>query len=672
MNQLKDLDAEIINYDDASMNEAFITAREYEDATKTVVRTLGRDAGTQVAFTGKKAAANIGKGKNNKVVVLPANDPNQKMTKRQYFIGQGFANHETLHRVCTDLDGLKHQMDSMKAHKQHLTFSLTNAIEDVRIENAGKALYPGIPRKLDATAEFAASKFLESDKSKDASIMEDFKKVGPLAITWAGRKKMGYNAPSVQKCLDLLPQEIREMAEKYADEALALRTGARGVGDVDREEAFKGSHDAVEMARRITGEILQPPKDKKKEQEQEGQGKDGKGKGQGNGGDPSTGQGNSGRGDSGEEGDDTGGHGGAISTKFIPQTEEPENPDFLAPLVDELEFDTKGKYVPMMTNLDTWVKQGDNTHASMCTFGQKNNLRQYQKTMDTLTGKMAVMKRKLEKTLQAKMEREFTTGHRTGSLDVAKKGTSIMRRRENVYRKREDGKDVNAAVTLLIDASGSMDGDKILLAQQSAIALAEAIARVGVPLEILVFNTRMPNDDEIVGFHQMRDLWQTTWDEARGRGDSDQWARIDPISMYEVKTFDQSMNLARNGLGAINKMVSAANADGESLLLAWNRLKRRPEKKKILMVLSDGEPACHGNRNVLCRHLKETVLQIGKEGGDCVGIGIQSNAVKTYYPRSTVVNNLEELAGKTLDNLARLLLGERFVIDNGNIGKKAA
>lgn len=622
---------EIINYDDSSMNEEFITAREYEDATKTVVRTLGREAECQVIFSGK--SAKIGTDKNAKIVVLPANDPKQRMTKRQYFIGQGFANHETLHSVCTDIQGLKDELKSMKDNKQYLTFSLANAIEDVRIENAGAALYPGIPRKLDATAEFAAQSFLESNNGKDEKIVKDFKKIGPLAITWAGRKKMGYNAPSIDKCLALIPKEIRERAEKYADEVLNLPTGARGIGDIDREESFRGSHMSVEMARRISEEEKKEPKKKEKPDDGEPEGKSTSGK--------------------------------------VPSPEsEPIDADFLAPLVKELTGEQTG-YFPLFTGLDVWVKASDKTAIANRFFRNPDNYTNYKGVMDSMNGKLAVMKRKLERTLQAKMERERTSGHRAGSLDVSKKGVSIMRGRQNVFRRREDGKDVDAAVTLLVDASGSMNRNgKMKLAQQSCIALAEAIGRTGVPLEILVFTTRMPNTDEVSNFHDVYDCFQ----KSRGQHHLETGkvaSREEPITMIEIKSFDHNMNQARSGLGGLKDMVCDQNADGESVLKAWDRLKKRPEERKIMMVLSDGGPHCDGNTDEQHYYLQQVIKDISKEGCECIGVGILSEDVKKYYPKHSIVHRLTDLSGTVLDNIARLLLGERFVIDNSKLEKAA-
>ena len=52
-----------------------------------------------------------------------------------------------------------------------------------------------------------------------------------------------------------------------------------------------------------------------------------------------------------------------------------------------------------------------------------------------------------------------------------------------------------------------------------------------------------------------------------------------------------------------------------------------------------------------------------------MGIGINSNAVKRFYPDYVVVQDINELSKTVMDKLAKRLLGERFVIDNADLIK---
>jgi cobaltochelatase CobT len=85
------------------------------------------------------------------------------------------------------------------------------------------------------------------------------------------------------------------------------------------------------------------------------------------------------------------------------------------------------------------------------------------------------------------------------------------------------------------------------------------------------------------------------------------------------------------------------NADGDSILFAYNRLKGRKEKKKLLIVLSDGQPAAHRGRGIY-GFTHKVVKQIEKEGVvDIYGIGIESSAVENFYTQHTVINDSSEL-----------------------------
>lgn len=645
------IDENLIDYtDEKGLNAPWITAREYEEATKTVVRTIGREAKCDVIFAGDDAKAGV--KNSNRIVQLPINPPDQPLSKRQYFIGQGYANHETLHNLCTDIEGLAPRMTKIHKHKQHLTMALCQAVEDMRIERAGGEMYPGIPNKLAATAQFAAEKFLAMPDDERNELVGDFKKIGPIAMTWEGRKRMGYHSPALDKCIAAVDPKVMDTVRKYMDVVDKLPTGVTGIGVIDRVESFKGSHKVVDLAEVIAREVMQDPDEK-----EEGDG--GGGGDEGGGGDDGTGGG-------GNKGSD-GRCGAGNSEEFIPF-----DPDMLKYVLPELKAQGAiNAYRPYTTALDVWVKRGSKTDAARRTLHDPSNMKRYNDTMKKMTGKLAVMRRKLERALQAKMDMEYVGGYRTGKLRLTGSvPVKVMQNKQNIFRRREGGKDIDAAVTLLIDASGSMSNRRIALAQESAIALAEAIARVGVPLEVLVFNTRMPSKDEVPGRDEIVSMVGPIVSAARTGGMH--FARTEPISMYEVKSFDDNMNIARMGMGGIVNMVASSNADGESVLKAWDRLKVRKEKNRVLMVLSDGQPSCAGDGNQQHQHLANVIEAITEEGGHCIGIGIQSECVKQYYPQYSVVNVLEDLTGACIENIARMLLGDRYIADNSKLLKADA
>jgi cobalamin biosynthesis protein CobT len=113
---------------------------------------------------------------------------------------------------------------------------------------------------------------------------------------------------------------------------------------------------------------------------------------------------------------------------------------------------------------------------------------------------------------------------------------------------------------------------------------------------------------------------------------------------------------------AMNRIGSfmCENTDGESVLWAAARLATRKEKRRILFVLSDGQPQ-NGDTDSdkLDAHLKEVVKMVSKHGIECVGIGILTDCVKEFYPHSVVVNNINDLVSTAYGEIVKAIRGAR-------------
>ncbi len=73
------------------------------------------------------------------------------------------------------------------------------------------------------------------------------------------------------------------------------------------------------------------------------------------------------------------------------------------------------------------------------------------------------------------------------------------------------------------------------------------------------------------------------------------------------------------------------------------------------MVFSDGMPNSCGDHTILNADLKKAVADIKKSGIEVIGIGIETEAVKTFYPEYVVLNDVQDLPKKALGKLAGLL-----------------
>jgi len=101
------------------------------------------------------------------------------------------------------------------------------------------------------------------------------------------------------------------------------------------------------------------------------------------------------------------------------------------------------------------------------------------------------------------------------------------------------------------------------------------------------------------------------------------------------------------------------NIDGEALLWAYRRLLVRAERRKILMVISDGAPVDDSTLSVnpgnyLEKHLRDVIRDIEhRDDVELIAIGI-GHDVTRYYRRAVTIVDAEELGGTMMKKLTEL------------------
>ena len=100
----------------------------------------------------------------------------------------------------------------------------------------------------------------------------------------------------------------------------------------------------------------------------------------------------------------------------------------------------------------------------------------------------------------------------------------------------------------------------------------------------------------------------------------------------------------------LRKGLLKENIDGEALMWAYQRLSMRQEKRKILMMISDGAPIDDSTLSAnpgkfLERHLREVIEVVEADSAiELTAIGI-GHDVTQYYHRAATIANVSELAG---------------------------
>ena len=255
---------------------------------------------------------------------------------------------------------------------------------------------------------------------------------------------------------------------------------------------------------------------------------------------------------------------------------------------------------------------------------------------------------KLQRQLLAKQNRAWEFDLEEGLLDSSKLPRIIMDPYNSLSFKKEKDLDFkDTVVTLLIDNSGSMRGRPITIAAICADILSRTLERCSVKVEILGFTTKNWKGG------QSREFW-TKNSKPKTPG------RLNDLRHIIFKSADTHWRQAKNNLGLMLKEgLLKENIDGEAILWAYNRIKKRKEERKILMVISDGAPVDDSTLSVnsgdfLEKHLKKIVKFIeNKSDIEILAIGI-GHDVSRYYNKAIKITDVNELGDVMISQLSTL------------------
>jgi cobalamin biosynthesis protein CobT len=262
------------------------------------------------------------------------------------------------------------------------------------------------------------------------------------------------------------------------------------------------------------------------------------------------------------------------------------------------------------------------------------------------------MQKEIQRLIVARSHAVMIPGFRRGRIN----STALHRvpcGDDRVFRKKQEAVTNKVAVTLLIDNSGSMAGGKIETAMKAAWAFAETLDRLKIPCDVLGFtNCGFP-----AGFdrYTARDEIDKMIDDT---GINPRCLRLNPTYIPIYKGFDEKFGPAQKRRMAHlieNQGILSANNDAKALEYAGARLHQRTETRKIMIVFSDGQPADAVDDRILKATTKANVKRLEHEGVEVIGIGIQTDAVKDYYAKHHVLNDVTDLPVFVMQQLKGLL-----------------
>ena len=260
---------------------------------------------------------------------------------------------------------------------------------------------------------------------------------------------------------------------------------------------------------------------------------------------------------------------------------------------------------------------------------------------------------KLQRKLLAKQNRSWNFDLEEGLLDTSKLPRIIMDPFNSLSFKKEKDIDFkDTLVTILIDNSGSMRGKPISVAAICADILARTLERCAVKVEILGFTTKHWKGGS------SREKWMKN-DKPNVPG------RLNDLRHIIYKSADTPWRQAKNNMGLMLKEgLLKENIDGEALKWAYNKMNRRKEERKILMVISDGAPVddstlSTNSSDYLESNLKNIVKWIeDKTNIELLAIGI-GHDVTRYYSQAVKITDVQDLGDVMINQLTDLFVEKK-------------
>ena len=504
-----------------------------------------------------------------------------------------FVKHETSHIVHSDFDYLN------KVRPAGLLALINNLIEDHRIDYRNDLEYLGDAVISNKFWALYTQDIEERIGSTDKELSEQQLLTLPLFVWDASQRDWIANAAdthiSMLPKLDAKGVENLDKLDKYIPELIDVRMHG-------------GAEEVFDLAKRILNDLYDAdPADYVEKPEASG----GKGKGKGKG--------------DGEGGGDDDGEDRLIDveklTKDIGHEHKPSRTGI------HLKTDrkvTRGAYsIPSVR--DYTIIRFPELHHEVRRYVKSGYFKSAE-VSDYITNNARPMANKLRIKLQTRSKGRYEYGKKkgtlhNGSLHRILQGDSGIA--DRVFRKHVVSDVVDTAVCLLVDCSGSMSGRKFETACSGAGALAECLKPLNIPYTTLGFTNTQDREEPII------------------------WIFNDYGERIALPELVDRFSKASGCLWQ--------NSDGDAIAYATHTLRQRKEKRKVLIVLSDGSPAGRDWAGDIDAYTLHTVQHAEQTGIDVYGVGIQDTNVQRFYTNNVVVNNLAELAPSILKIIDRSL-----------------
>ena len=275
----------------------------------------------------------------------------------------------------------------------------------------------------------------------------------------------------------------------------------------------------------------------------------------------------------------------------------------------------------------------------------RHNLDQQVFTFQPLIIKIA---NRLQRKLLAQQNRYWDFNMEEGYLDTSRLAKIIANPKNKLsYKVEKEIEFKDTVVSLLIDNSGSMRGRPITVAALCSDILARTLERCLIKTEILGFTTKAWKGGK------SRENWIKN-------GKPSNPGRLNDLRHIIYKSGESPWRRSKKNLGLLLKEgILKENVDGEALSWAYKRLLLRQEKRKILIVISDGAPVDDSTLSVnpgnyLEKNLRDVIQEVEKNSNiELMAIGI-GHDVSRYYNKAVTIMDVDQLGEVLLNQLSNI------------------
>lgn len=572
-----------------------------------VVPVLG-DKKVTVGFAGTGAFCD----KSLSYVNIPALPPARIVPLQIAQEVRGFAAHEAAHLAFTDAS--VEIVDDNGDHNP-LLHTIWNCIEDYMIERDWLELYPGARKNFAATEIRCCRGYMEQ-YTQDPDVARDLRRVGPVALTWMRAMHFGLGTQCSRDCFSTMSGEFQRRVSGWFTEMLDVEC----------------TQDCLDLAKEIYDDIDADPFDPAN-MPQNPANQQGSGQGQGgSGGSGGTGQGG---GSGGSGSGSSSGAGGQGSGPYNGPKPVPVGSQ-LSKVLDDADL-----------NHEAWVNAKVDSSAKSGPMADiLNDADGYtiaQQAMQQIQSQASAITMHLRRALKTAAKTRYKSGRQDGKIDSSKIAIATMGSLD-YHRRKIKGEDIDTAVSILVDCSGSMDGHPLNICQQMALALEGALNGTKIKHEIIGFTTGDPDHAD--------PAFQTMMQAHKNNGDT---GHFRAINLYEFRSFGQSHNDALRSIGNMTRIPTGGTPTSDSMLLAHDRLARRSEKRHVMFVLTDGA----SDDTEACQ---EAVASLEACNVTVIGVGICSDHVREEFKHHVVINDISDLPAAMMSKITGILLGEKHLV----------